>query len=217
VSDRDDEFARLSRAFAVRTQTSAPDECPAAESLFEAASGDGSRADREKLLDHVARCAECTEAWRIAIEAGARPGSTHRVGSAPARRLPARAAALAASVLLAAGIGTWFALPGGQQAPGYRDSVDPLAPVARTSGSLSRDAFSLEWSPGPPDSTYSVRLTTADLTVLLERHGVAGSTLLVPPSVLAATKSGERLLWQVEIHLPDGRRIPSETQVLTLR
>jgi hypothetical protein len=41
--------------------------------------------------------------------------------------------------------------------------------------------------------------------------------LLVPSSALANVKSGDQLLWQVEVRLPNGRQIPSETYVETLR
>jgi hypothetical protein len=214
-----DEHARLARAFAARTQTRAPAECPDPEQLFEAASGNLARDQRSKLVEHVSRCAECTEAWRIAMELGVRPTGSASAADALGRDgMPlVRRTALAASVVLALGVGSYVALSVRDDAPRYRDAADPQTPASLVTGALPRDRFVLRWSPGPPGSSYSVRLSTADLGLLLEQPGITASELAVPTSALAQVKSGDRLLWQVEVLLPDGRRIPSETQVLTLQ
>src|SRR5688572_11496698 len=158
------------------------------------------------LLDHVSRCAECTEAWRLAMELGARPVEVEAQSRRPAWR-----SALAASIVLAAGFATYLALPVKQGMPEYRDAAEPLAPRSLVTGSLPRDQFVLRWTPGPQGSTYSVRLSTADLAMLFEQQNVASPELSVPAAALTQVKSGEPLLWQVEVRLPGGQQIPSET------
>jgi hypothetical protein len=62
-----------------------------------------------------------------------------------------------------------------------------------------------------------VRLSTADLAPLLEQQNLESPELSVPASALAQVKSGDQLLWQVEVRLPNGQQIPSETYVVTLQ
>ncbi len=210
MNERREEYERLAQAFAARKQSRGRDECPDAAQLFEATSGNLTREQRMKIVDHVAQCAECTEAWRLATELGARPAQ--RSSTMPIRRF-----AFAASVVLAVGVVTYLALPVGDQVPQYRDATEPLAPTSLVTGSLPRDQFILRWSPAPQGSTYSVRLSTADLTPLLSQQDIVSPELLVPSSALANVKSGDQLLWQVEVRLPNGRQIPSETYVVTLQ
>jgi hypothetical protein len=210
VNERGEEYERLARAFVTRTQTRERNDCPDSEQLFEAAAGNLTREQRMKIVDHVAQCAECTEAWRLAMELGARPAQRSNM-------LPIRRYAFAASVVLAVGVVTYLALPVGDQTPQYRDATESLAPTSLVTGSLPRDRFVLRWSPGPQGSTYSVRLSTADLAPLLAQQDIASTELLIPASALAKVKSGDQLLWQVEVHLPNGQQIPSETYVVTLQ
>lgn len=222
MSERREEFERLSSAFAARKQSRGPADCPDPGQLFEAASGNLARDQRLKLLDHVAQCAECTEAWRLAMELGARPvesatESESGVSPGSVRRVQHWRSAIAASVVLVAGFAMYLALPVKVDRPQYRDAAEPLAPRALVTGSLPRDRFVLKWSPGPAGSTYSVRLSTADLAPLLEQRNIPDPELTVPASALAQVKSGDTLLWQVEAQLAGGRRIPSETNVVILQ
>ena len=212
MNERREEHERLARAFAARKQSHVPNECPDPELLFEAASGNLALDRRMTLLDHASRCAECTEAWRLAMELGARPAEV----AAESRR-PAWRSALAASVILAAGFATYLALPVRDGTPEYRDAAGSLAPRSLVAGSLPRDQFVLRWTPGPQGSTYSVRLSTAELVMLFEQQNVASPELSVPASALAPVKSGDSLLWQVEVRLPGGQQITSETHVVTLQ
>ncbi len=175
------------------------------------------------LLDHVAQCAECTEAWRLAKELAARPVEPAVESHAPespgrARTMsPPWRSAIAASVVLAAGVATYIALPVRVEFPRYRDAAEPLAPVSLVTGSLPRDRFVLKWSPGPQGSTYSVRLSTTDLALLFVQQNLASPELSVPASALTAVKSGDRLFWQVEVRLPNGQQVPSETYAVTMQ
>jgi hypothetical protein len=215
VNERREEYERLSRAFATRAQSRERNDCPDPEQLFEAASGNLTREQRMKIVDHVAQCAECTEAWRLAAELGARPAETSAKPSP--HLIPIPRFAFAASVVFAVGVVTYLALPVRDEVPQYRDAAEALAPKSLVMGSLPRERFLLRWSPGPQGSIYSVRLSTADLAPLLMQQDIANPELLIPTSALAKVNSGDQLLWQVEVRLPNGQRIPSETFVVTLQ
>ena len=206
VNPQEEEFEKLARAWQARDQSSAHEQHPEAAELYEAASGNLARERRLEIIDHVAKCAECTQAWRIALEVGARDAKVS------VTRRPWHFA-LAASVILAVGLGTYLILPD-QGTPQYRDAVDPLAPVSAIGRTLPRDQFVLRWSAGPAGTTYVVRLSTADLATLLERTDIGVPELAVPGSVLKNVKAGDELLWQVEARLPDGRRVVSQTFVV---
>jgi hypothetical protein len=212
MSEVEKEFATLSRAFAARKQSSAAlAQCPDPQQLFEAASGSLASEQRLNIVDHVSQCAECSQAWRLAVELDARPG-----GEAEKPKRNVRFSAFAASVVCVVGIAAFLLMPTKQQ-PVYRDVVDTYTPVSQVTDSLPRDHFLLRWSPGPPGSTYLVRLTTSNLAPLLVVPDVQSPELTVPGSALKNVASGEQLLWQVEAQLPDGQRIASDTFVVTLR
>jgi hypothetical protein len=222
VNERREEFERLSRAFAAREQSRPQHDCPDADELFEAAAGTLQTERRLAIIDHVSRCAECTQAWRLASELGVRPvaaASAAMGGPIPQARsasMRIRRFAFAASAIVAVGLVTYLVVPVDNGTPQYRDVVDPLAPVSQTPGSLPRDRFVLRWSPGPQGTTYSVRLSTADLAPIPVRSEVATTELTVPTELLANVKPGQDLLWQVEARLPNGRRVVSETYAVRL-
>ncbi len=207
MNPQQEEFEKLSRAWAARDQSSAHEQHPGAEELYEAASGNLARERRLEIIDHVAKCAECTQAWKIALEVDAREEKVS--GTQRPWRF-----ALAASVILAVGMMTYLVVPFDQGTPQYRDAVDPLAPVTAIGSTLPRDQFVLRWSAGAAGTTYLVRLSTADLASLLVKSDITATELQVPSSVLANVKAGEELLWQVEAQLPDGRRVASQTYVV---
>lgn len=207
MNPQQEEFDKLSRAWVARDQSTAHEQHPDAEELYEAASGNLDRARRLEIVDHVAKCGECTQAWKIALDVGARDAK------ASVTQRPWRFA-LAASVILAVGLVTYLVIPVEQGTPQYREGVDPLAPVSAIGSSLPRDQFVLRWSAGPQGTSYVVRLSTADLAALLVKSDIAATELVVPSSVLANVKAGEELLWQVEARLPDGRRVVSQTYVV---
>ncbi|MET0985136.1 MAG: hypothetical protein ABW034_06995 [Steroidobacteraceae bacterium] len=218
------EFERLARAFAAREQSrTALDHCPQAEQLFEAAAGGLDREQRLRIVDHVSQCAECAEAWRVAMELGARPASDVQPSRAPFlsglhlrwRGMDTRRFALAASLFVAVGIAAYMIIPT-QEAPPYREVADSRAPVAQVSGSLPRDRFLLRWSPGPQGSTYALRLSTADLKPLFAKEGLTHPEFIVPAAVFEDVATGAQLLWQVEVWRRSGQRSTSETYAVTL-
>lgn len=210
MSSLQNEFDTLARAFAARSQSPAAlAQCPDPELLFEAASGALEHGQRMKIVDHVAQCAECAMSWRLAMDLGARPAV--RASNAWAPRF-----AIAASVIVAAGLATHFLNPVKDQQPQYRQAADPRAPTSLTAEKLARDRFLLQWSPGPTESSYSLRLSTAQLALLFLEQDITAAEFQVPASALAKVESGQQLFWQVEVRLPDGRRVVSDTYVVTL-
>lgn len=201
----------LTRAFAARGQTRmAPEQCPEAEQMFDAAAGTLGREQRLRLIDHIAQCAQCTEAWRIAIELGVRPAKASSSG-ASLRRF-----AVAASVVVAVGIAAYVTIPD-RDFLGYRQAIDVRAPVAMTSENLPRDHFVLRWSPGSQGVTYAVRLSTVELRSLFVEEGLTRAEIVVPAEIFDGVSDGTPLLWQIEVREPDGQRRVSQTYTVTLQ
>lgn len=62
-----DDDDRLRLAFARAFEAGLPtDDCPRAEALFDAACGELPAEARGAVIDHLATCPVCAEAWRIA-------------------------------------------------------------------------------------------------------------------------------------------------------
>jgi hypothetical protein len=195
----------LRAAFAARSQPeSALASCPEPERVYDAALGRLPLTERLEVVDHVAGCAHCANAWRLAREM--QPGAESR------RRL---GAPLAAAAVLVVAVGVVQLLPPPE--PVYRDAggETPLSLV--TEPSLPRSAFVLRWSPPPSGATSTLRVLRNDLEPLLSISGLPGSSYRVPPDALEDVPSGAQLLWQVEVRLPGNRRVTSETFVVTLR
>ena len=111
---------------------------------------------------------------------------------------------------------TFLFVETGAERPQYRQASDPLAATSTTTSRLPRERFLLRWSPGPAGSSYTLRVSTGELSPLLSKHELATAEFLVPVETLAKVASGQQVLWQVETRLPDGRRVASETFVVTL-
>ncbi|MFL6549784.1 MAG: hypothetical protein ACJ8OJ_13890 [Povalibacter sp.] len=209
----------LARAFASRAQSKFAGECPAAEQIFDAASGELTRSHRLAIIDHVSRCAACTQAWQLATELGARSAGEHETSvqksSASTRRVMP-GLAVAASVIAVVGATFVIMVPSQNHQPQYREFQPSVAANSLTSERLPRDQFLLQWSAGPPGTTYSVRVSTTDLHVLFSADSLTEPQVLVPPSALAGTAQGSPLLWQVEMLPPQGERVASATFVVTL-
>jgi hypothetical protein len=213
------EFESLKRAFAAREQTPAAlADCPETGLLFDAASGDLEPERRLQIVDHVARCAECAMAMRLAMELEARPAGEGAQQAISARARPGwmPSFALAASLMVTVGLTMFFFLPTHTPQPQYRQSADPLAASSLVGDRLARDRCLLRWSAGAPGSTYTLRVSTRELSPLLYKHDLAAAEFLVPSGLLAEVASGQQILWQVETRLPDSRRVMSETFVVTL-
>jgi hypothetical protein len=217
-----DDVDRLQRALRSLAPDARPGpDCPEAGRLWDAVSLVLPAEERRALVDHTAGCALCAEAWRLAQEIRS---------SFPSERVPSRATpvgawrsvpglALAAGLLLAVGAGILLQrAPATIEAPGYRDAVSTaVRPLVAPDAPLPREIFRLRWSAAPAGSRYTVRVTTESLDELAEAHGLAEASYLVPGAALRSVPGGARVLWQVQVTLPDGRRVDSETFVASVR
>ncbi len=215
VSPDQAEDDRLREAFQTLGRTSV-DECSEEnlDRVWRAVSGELPADERRDLVELMARAPAVAEAWRAAHALRVEPRGT--VDSNVVRRMEWRQPwwlAAAAVLLLSVGIGLVYQRdrPSGDEfrAPaGY--TVESL--VAEDA-SLPRDAVRLRWTPAPPGARYQVRVTTEDLRVLTTATDLTVPELLVPSDVLASVATGSRVLWQVEVTLPEGATVSSNTFV----
>ena len=177
-------------------------DCPDAERIQAAARGEASFAEVETLLDHVARCAACTVAWRFA-----------RAAAPSLLRTDFRWLAIAAVVTVALGAGvvlrTWINPPVELRSTA-RDAIRAAIPDG---AELPRGAFVLRWTPGPPGTRYTVLVTDERLTPIARAANLEPPELRVPETALAALPAGARVLWQVRAVLPDGTPVATPTFV----
>jgi hypothetical protein len=124
----------------------------------------------------------------------------------------------AAGVLIAVSIGLVIQLSPPTVEDTFRDSdryaVDSLV---TSDTALPRDAFRLRWTPGPEGSRYHVRVTTQDLTVLTTASDLLTPELVVASDRLATLPSGSQVFWQVDVVLPEGNTVSSQTFVVTVQ
>jgi hypothetical protein len=199
-----------------RTAPAAPATgCPGPERFWSAVSGELSAAEVRTLTDHSIRCADCSEALRLAREvwATAQPAEASRAPRRATRSNWLMGLALAAGVaaLVTVGINlkhqeTATDLERGGDAPAIRSTL-PKAPQPRA-------ALVLRWSPVPHARRYSVTVATSDLHVLFQRSGIDHEEQAVPPSALMGIPAGTRLIWRVEATLENGQSVASPAFLL---
>lgn len=119
-------------------------------------------------------------------------------------------AAAAATVVLAIGIGRSPWTTSGVD-PIYRVAEDPqIANLMGSDGVLPKDDFTLRWS-ALDGARYELRLLGPDLGVVAEAKDLDVASFRVDAERLAAIPSGTQLFWQIDAHLPDGRKLTSPT------
>jgi hypothetical protein len=214
---RADDLHALARSFSARAP-SRPlrQDCPEPADLYDAAAGRLDVEQRLRIVDHLAVCAECASAWRLAAELQPASPAPWKMRFAS---LPRTVLAIAATIVMATGAVYFLSEPTQQQvSPAYRDGSTLEPPESRLErAELPREQFRLRWSAGPAGARYTLRLTDSSLNPVLVETGLAAPEFVVAPSVLQDLASGTRLLWQVEMTLPDGRHVSSPTYAVVLR
>jgi hypothetical protein len=119
VSTPDAELDRMRRTFA--DDTTSGTDCPPAVRIWEAANGQLDPGDAAVVVDHVASCGACAEAWRIARELEAEEAGAGLIPFPNKRRMSAVWPLLAAAATLVLAIGAW---------PLLRGTPAPAPPVA---------------------------------------------------------------------------------------
>lgn len=187
-------------------------DCPDADRIWRAARGELPFAETSALLDHVAACAACTVAWRLAREQAVADPVV--VGSASPRTLPWRWAAAAVVLVAVSGLALREWSRRGEEAGALRSTAETAIRAAVPDGAaLPRSAFVLRWSGGPAGTRYTVLVTDERLAPVAEAANLDRTELRVPEASLAPLPAGARVLWQVKAVYPDGTRVASPTFV----
>lgn len=204
---------------AAATADSTPDAsaCPDPALLWDAAHGELDPAETRAVVDHVAVCPACAEAWRLArhLDATAGADAVPAVLERPARpaasRRPWWLAAVAAVLVATVGIGlrdVW--MPAGPSTFRGGDGAT-VHPRIADGAALPHDDFELAWEPVADAVEYDLRLTTDALEPVALRRGLEDPSYRVPPERLADLPDGALLFWQVEVVLAGGEREVSPT------
>jgi len=211
----DARVARLREAFASAAEVAGQGErCPAHEALWRSTRGELGRREAEELILHLGECTACATAWRIARDLRSdEPRAAVVTGPAIRFRLHwVRLAAAAAVVAAAVVVGIELWIPGRGPAVKFRSGEgDWIEPLEREGEALPRSQCLLRWAPGPDGTTYDVRVTTEDLDPIARGRGIRVAEFLVPAKELDPVPTGERIVWQVTAHLPDGTRVNSRS------
>ena len=202
-----DENARLQEAFAGLGETAAPrPDCPPADRLWAVATGEAPVEERHEIVAHMADCASCASAFRLARGLSEEKKETSVVRGPWARWTPV-IGALAAILLLAIVVpGLWRSQP----SP-YRGGQDREIRSLLDDASLPRDHAVLRWSPGPPGTRYEIRVLTGDGAEVAMESDLETTSYQIPSPALAAVPSGGVLYWQVKALYPDGKSSASKT------
>ena len=213
----DPEHRSLRAAFqALEGRAAAPAPCPSPEQIWDAAHGKPDPAAVADIVDHTVVCAECAEAWRLAM-ALERPAG--KVLVMPERRTTQRRWLLRAAGVAAVAAVVAVALPRlWAPAPEYRRGQEvEIHSRLPADSSLPRDRFLLRWSEVPDAESYELEVTSEDLR-LLERAGeLEEPRHLVPGGSLSGLPEGARVYWRVTAVLGDGTRVASPTFSVQLR
>jgi hypothetical protein len=188
VDDKRD--AWLAAAFRSAAEDSRPrEDCPDPERIWRAVHRELPLAERLTIVDHVAECPTCAEAWRLAHEIAPVKATTadawlaHDVVAAEATAArknwfstlrQSASLQVAAAVVLVAGLvfAIWMLRP--TPDPEVRD---PGTVVLRSElgerAALPKDDFRLRWSGGPPGSRYDLTVMTRDLAAVRDSSALA--------------------------------------------
>ena len=196
-----EEVEKLRRALAA--PGSAGEGCPPADTIFAAAHGELAPEQLGAVLDHVAECSACTEAWLLAVELSkeAAPAGKVLVGdfaSRPRRRWSTVFGSLAALLLAA------LLLPYLRHQPG--PSPDPVERgegkfvIVDESLKLDRRHCVLRWrlEPVAPGARFEVTVMNEKLEEVAALMALSAGELVVAPEVLEErVPPGGFLLWRV--------------------
>lgn len=227
----DPTIVTLRKAFSDRPQ--APqDSCPEPQRLWDAAQAELTPEQLAPLVDHLATCGDCAEAWSIARQLSPReeeadvvsfepakaptPAATTQEAPAPRGRLfkgPWLMVALAAVAAIAV-TPTAMQLISGEEAA-YRDHTQVVSSALDADHVPRTDAV-LRWT-GPEDAVYALRVTDEALSPILSASALQTLEYRIPEDALATIPDGSTILWHVEATLADGQVIGSSTYTTRVR
>jgi hypothetical protein len=207
----DDRLRELYATALTGKSAGAAGEHPAPEALAELVRREGSEEARLATLDHVMRCAECRrelDLLRSVERAGVESGAAGRAGGRRAWLMPA---ALAASVLLAVGVGRTVLRSGGDDTT-RGDGHSAVVLVQPGREARAGDALTFSWRPVPGASRYEIELLDAGGGVVAS---AATPDTTVSSVATRALPPGD-YRWWVRATTPDARSLRSALRPLRL-
>lgn len=218
ISSSDEQRLRAAWA-AVDSGAPEPSGCPQPLTLWQAAHGELPPRAVARIVDHLATCTECAEAWRLALELeplAPQPARAPLWGFAAADR---RLVPAAAVLLLAFGVlwqvrraGVWPA-KGGPIYRGGRPAAELLTLPPQTRCPVS--GCRLEW-PAVAGATYRLVIRTPGGAAVLDRAGLAEPRYELTSHDLLGFPPGTHLRWSVTASAQDGTRRESRPAELVL-
>jgi len=215
VSERYD-LDRLRAAFAEPDgDPPQPELCPSTEEIWAGVHGELALARLRDVVEHLASCSSCAEAWRIALllERPETAAAAEEAGSAEDAPAGALAAAAAAAVL-AVGLGVHFS--GERDGPtivAQRGGSEPRTAtqwLTTKDAALPRSGARLLWR-GPPGASYDLTVGLVDERgiappiSIAAAHGLTAAEYTLPARALERLPAGADLHATLTAHLPDGR------------
>ncbi len=217
------ERAELRAAMAELAAESGPQpNCPDAGVLWECASRAEPSEEQSAVLDHLAGCPWCAQAWEIAAEMSVRVESS--AAASTRRRTPRtlmRAVwpLVAAAACLAAAVAAWTVTRvDTPQAPAaFRDAESNwLVAEHADETAVSRDDCVLRWAPGEDGTSYDLLVMDEDLQPIARAWGLGTSEYRLSTEQLEGVPPGGRILWRVTASLPDRRQVRSATFIYVI-
>ena len=209
----DDELREAyARAMAARRTTSRTG-CPRPDALVALVRREGPEATRLETLDHAMTCAACRQEFELlrAIEAGERRASGPTVRALRWQR--PLALAIAASLVLAVGIGPARGWLTGRDVDTMRSGDTGVVALLPEGGAtITSDSIEFTWRRANGASRYHVELLTADGDVRLGATTADTAIALAIPADLAPGA----YRWWVRAELPGGEQ-RSAARGLTVR
>jgi hypothetical protein len=222
MTDSERDSAWLTDALRASSEDARPrDDCPAPDRIWAAVQLELPLEERLAIIDHLASCQVCAEAWRLSMELAAEgttvkpddrtPAPFNRAAILTTAKSRPAWAAIAASLGVIAGL--VFVLRSSlTDEPVLRAPANgAIESLVGERGQIPRDDFRLEWSAGPPGARYDLTMTTSDLEVIVDVRGLDRTEYRIAPERLADVPPGARVLWRVFARTPDGATVSSRT------
>ena len=188
------------------------DDCPSPEAMLALARREGPESVRLTTLDHVMACGHCQKEFELLRAIGRAEGDEGHRAAEQIRWRRYASVALAASVLLAIGVGVGQRLD--REATdvmrGSGDGIVLAAPVAETEVTVSSPVV-LVWHPATGATRYSIELLTVDGELAFSSE-TADTSLIIAAPVAA----GE-YRWLVRAQAGDGTELRSPARALRVR
>lgn len=207
----------LARAFQALADSDRA-ECSEADTalVWEAVHGTLDPEARRALIARLPEEPALAEAWRVA-QAFGEPRTEPAAMLAPGRWRATPWLAAAAIMVLGLTATLLVSRPAVEVETTRSGEAFAVESLLAADAVLPRDTFVLRWRPGPEGARYQVRVTTVDLRVVATVRDLDRPEHQVPASALADVPAGSQVLWQVEVTLPSGARVTSETFVARIQ